>query len=108
MVAQVARDRIIGLRREMRRQRRDPREKEGQDQRACHLAAREVRDAQIRQAPISRAFLPSAPLHGLSSVSIPSFATAAFFRPPCIRSGAGPLQVVVWPLSPFLGRTTTT
>ena len=36
----VARDRIIGLGREMHVhwQRRDPREKELQDQRACHLA----------------------------------------------------------------------
>ena len=36
-VAQVAGDRIIGHRRAMRL-RRDPREKELQDQRACHLA----------------------------------------------------------------------
>ena len=36
--AQMAGGRIIGRRREMRRHRRDPREKELQDQRACHLA----------------------------------------------------------------------
>ena len=36
--AQVAGDRIIGLGRAVRRHRRGPREKELQDQRACHLA----------------------------------------------------------------------
>ena len=39
-VVQVASDRIIDLGRAMRRHRRGPREKEVQDQRACHLRAR--------------------------------------------------------------------
>ena len=42
--AQVAGGRIVGRGRGMRRHRRDPREKELQDQRACHFG-----DAQIRQ-----------------------------------------------------------
>ena len=47
-VARVAGDRIIGHRRAMRL-RRDPREKELQDQRACHLA-----HARLGTSPISR------------------------------------------------------
>ena len=59
MAAQVAGDRIIGLGREMHahRQRRDPREKELQDQRACHLADAKPGMPKLGNSPIFRQLL---------------------------------------------------
>ena len=82
--AQVAEDRIIGLGRAMRRHRRDPREKELQDQHACHLAHAKASDAKLGNAigrappaiahsfPFPRAFSSpdrSQPLHFFSQTT---------------------------------------